>query len=189
MTERLVGLFHRRWAAPVLRELFRSGGAKLVTLVHRLGVSRSALMPTLRDLQAAGRVVRNPGYGHPLRPEYVLRPEATGLASACAKLLAVLEEADLVELGLRKWSMPILCALEDGARRFSEIRNALPGLGDRALTLALRSLGRAGIVDREVVDLRPPSSVYRATPATAPILLVLGRHLRPALEEGRGPPA
>jgi len=38
--ERLIALFHHRWAVPTLAELCRSSGCKFVTLVNRLGASR-----------------------------------------------------------------------------------------------------------------------------------------------------
>ena len=43
----LVDLFHHRWTIPTIAELHRTGGAKLVTLVSRLAVSRGALRQTL----------------------------------------------------------------------------------------------------------------------------------------------
>ncbi|MGH2451320.1 MAG: winged helix-turn-helix transcriptional regulator, partial [Candidatus Limnocylindria bacterium] len=65
-------LFHHRWAAPVLAELDRSRGSRFVTLSNRLALSRESLRRTLTALIDAGLVMKNPGYGHPLRPEYIL---------------------------------------------------------------------------------------------------------------------
>ena len=55
---------------------------------------------------------RNPGYGHPLRPEYVLTTQRRGAARRCAALLARgRRRASL----LRKWSLPVLAALAAAA--------------------------------------------------------------------------
>ena len=72
--ERLAQLFHHRWAVPVLAELHRTSGSRFVTLHRRLGIGRESLRRTLASLAEQDLVARNPGYGHPLRPEYVLTP-------------------------------------------------------------------------------------------------------------------
>ena len=41
-------------------------------MLARLGLSRSMLTASLTQLIEAGWLQRNPGHGHPLRPEYVL---------------------------------------------------------------------------------------------------------------------
>ena len=46
-------------------------------------------------------------------------------------------------------------------RRFSELRGALPGVSPRALTLALKALADAGMVERTVLASYPPRTVYR----------------------------
>jgi DNA-binding HxlR family transcriptional regulator len=63
---------------------------------------------------------------------------------------------------LRKWSVPVLAEL-GAPRRFSELRTALTGVTPRALALALQELEAAGLVRREVLPTRPPSTVYRST--------------------------
>ena len=131
--EELIALCHHRWSAPVLAELGRTGGARFVVLVNRLGVGRASLQRALAALLALGLVRRNPGYGHPLRPEYVLTPEGEEAAARCARLLAAVDSKAGVLL--RKWSLPVLVALRGNAR-FSELREALPGITARALALA-----------------------------------------------------
>ena len=120
-TERLIRLFHRRWSVPLLAELSRGRGAKLVTLQHRLGASQVAVRETLDDLIAQGLVIRNPGYGHPLRPEYVLTPEGEAVGAACERIEATAQRLRVRPILLRKWPMPVLDALADGPARFGEI--------------------------------------------------------------------
>jgi DNA-binding HxlR family transcriptional regulator len=158
-------LFHHRWAVPILAELDRTAGSRFVVLVNRLGLSRESLRQTLAALIDEGLVMRNPGYGHPLRPEYVLTERGQSMAPHCSRILAALRRLGLEEVGLKKWSMPVVSTLDGGARRFSELRALLPGVSPRALTLTLKELGRAGLVARRVTDDYPPATLYASTPA------------------------
>lgn len=157
-TIELIELFHHRWAPPALALLGERGGARFVELQRRLDVGRESLRRALDALIDLGYVRRNPGYGHPLRPEYVLTPRGRRAAETASRVLA----AGSTETLLRKWSVPVLAELRE-ERRFSELRAALPGVSPRALALALRDLEAAGFVSREVRPTRPPSVSYRAT--------------------------
>jgi DNA-binding HxlR family transcriptional regulator len=154
-------LFHFRWSLPVLAELHRGGGTKFVTLANRLGVGRETLRRTLDALIAAELVARNPGYGHPLRPEYVLTAGGRRLGPAAMRLVDALRDEDLEDVGLKKWSLPVVLELAT-ERRFAELRTALR-VSPRALTLALKDLAHAGLVERRVHDGFPPSTTYRLT--------------------------
>jgi DNA-binding HxlR family transcriptional regulator len=172
----LVLLLHRRWTVPVLAELHRTAGSRFVTLAHRTGASRESLRATLRALLTAGLVRRNPGYGHPLRPEYLLTDRGESVAPACAELVATLADLDLTDLGLRKWSLPTTLAIaEAGEARFSRLAAHLPGITPRALALALKDLAAGGLVEREVTDGYPPATVYRLAARAAPLVPILRR--------------
>jgi len=79
------------------------------------------------------------------------------------------------ELVGRRWTGAILYALAHGLTRFSELRDAIPGLSARLLTGRLRELEEAGVVRRE----RRPGSKrleYRLTDrgdALRPVLMAL----------------
>lgn len=150
----------------MLAEIERTSGSRVAALTGGLGVGRESLRRTLTALQAEGLVARNPGYGHPLRPEYLLTPRGRQVAPAAREALAAARGHE--EIALKKWSLPVLAALER-PRRFSELRAALPDAGPRALTLALKDLTAAGLVERTVTDAYPPAVVYEATPAGEPI--------------------
>jgi DNA-binding HxlR family transcriptional regulator len=156
----LIALFHHRWSAPVLAELERTRGARFVELVNRLGIGRESLRRTLAALITLGLVRRNPGYGHPLRPEYLLTRPGEDVARRCERLLEALDGN--AEVALKKWSLPVLAALRRPSR-FSELRDALPGVTPRSLALALKDLERAGLVLRRVEETYPPSTVYAPT--------------------------
>lgn len=157
-TVKLVGLFHHRWAAPALALLDERGGARFVELQRKLDVTRDSLRRALDALIELGYVQRNEGYGHPLRPEYLITPPGRDASALAGRV----SRSSARETLLRKWSVPVLAVLEE-PRRFSEVRAALPGVTPRALALALRDLESAGLVRREVLPTRPPSTVYRPT--------------------------
>ena len=155
----------------MLAELRHERGSRFVTLETRLGVTPDSLRRTLNALIDDGLVARNPGYGHPLRPEYVLTDEGRHVAGVCDRLLAILN--GLEDVALRKWSMPVVHALGPGAMRFSELRAAL-AVSPRALTLALKELQAAELVERTVTDDYPPASVYRLTSRALALARILG---------------
>ena len=72
----------------------------------------------------------------------------------------VRQAAGLIE---RRWAVSILYASSEGAVRFNEFRQALGTVPPRTLAQRLVELEEAGIVDRVVVDARPPRVEYRLT--------------------------
>lgn len=53
--------------------------------------------------------------------------------------------------------------LLEGKRRFSELRRAMPGISQRMLTLDLRALEKAGLVQRTIYPEVPPRVEYDLT--------------------------
>ena len=147
--ERLSALAHHRWAIPILAELYRDDGCKFVTLVNRLGISRDSLSRTLEHLRALGLAVKNPGYGHPLRPEYVPTPSGQLVGSSALELINRLRDLDITDAMLKKWSLPVTLAIRTGFERFSPLLDAFPGLTSRALILSLRDLETNGLLQRD----------------------------------------
>ena len=162
-------LTHHRWALPVLAHVADQGGAKFVTLSRQLRVSPPSLTRALVRLQLLGLVVRNPGYGHPMRPEYVLGSvgeRANGLPQAIVEWI---HKGGLERELLKKWHLPVLLALGPHTHRFGEVRGRLPGASPRALALALKGNASLGLVDREVDQTRyPPVPLYTSTMRAAP---------------------
>lgn len=118
--EAMVNLFHRRWCVPVIAEVHGaaesrdSTGARFIGLMHRLSVGRSVLRDTVEFATAHGWMRRNPGYGHPLRPELVLTARGARVGPACASLWGLLRRRGLEEVGLRKWTLPAVWTVGDG---------------------------------------------------------------------------
>ncbi|MGC7100768.1 winged helix-turn-helix transcriptional regulator [Amycolatopsis lurida] len=72
------------------------------------------------------------------------------------------------------WATLIVRELLHGPHRFSELRDALPGISAHTLTSRLRRFETHGIVTRTAYAEIPPRVVYELTP--------LGSRLRPVLE-------
>ncbi len=160
----LPALFHHRWAVPAMARLSSGAAAgRFAALARQLGVGRASLRRTLDALDERGLARRNPGYGHPLRPEYLLTDRGRALGTWCETFVAQADRSGVLGTMLRKWSTSALLAVHLGCERFSEIQGALPGVTARALTLALKDLTEAGLVERIVYDDYPPRVLYRLT--------------------------
>ncbi|HZQ03212.1 MAG TPA: helix-turn-helix domain-containing protein [Gaiellaceae bacterium] len=69
--------------------------------------------------------------------------------------------ADLLE---RRWTVSILWASHEGAVRFNEFVQVLGSVPPATLNARLRELERAGVLERRVLDTRPPAVEYVLTP-------------------------
>jgi DNA-binding HxlR family transcriptional regulator len=75
----------------------------------------------------------------------------------------------------RRWTISILYASVEGAQRFNEFADAVGRVPPATLTVRLTELVAAGLLERHVLDTRPPAVEYRLT--------LVGRRLEPALRE------
>ncbi|HEY8479767.1 MAG TPA: helix-turn-helix domain-containing protein [Spirillospora sp.] len=73
-----------------------------------------------------------------------------------------------------KWSALVVLSLEDGPRRFTELRDRIGGVTPKVLTQTLRAMERDGLVTRTIYAEVPPRVEYALTP--------LGRSLRTPIE-------
>jgi DNA-binding HxlR family transcriptional regulator len=166
-------LVRYRWTVPLLAELQRREGSKFVTLVNALGAGRSSVRQSLDALIELGLARRNPGYGHPLRPEYLPAGRAVVVGEACGMLAAASSRLGADETVFRRWTLPVVLALAEGAERFGEVRASLPAVTPRALSLALKRTAAAGLVERTIDDGYPPVSRYRLTEGAVVLVLPL----------------
>lgn len=72
------------------------------------------------------------------------------------------------------WKTSILWALKDATLRFGELREQLPGITERALSMQLKSLQKNRLVARAAYGEVPPRVEYSLTDE--------GRELLPVLE-------
>lgn len=156
----LVDLVHRRWNVPIVAELHRRSGAKFVALIAATGASRSSLSASLADLIALGYVRRNPGYGHPMRPEYLLTRSGEHIGPRCVALQELLRRRREEDFGFRKWTLPLVAAIGSEGRRFNELRHTLKVATPRAIALGLRPMLDQGWIRRPAIAGRPDSSGY-----------------------------
>jgi DNA-binding HxlR family transcriptional regulator len=62
-----------------------------------------------------------------------------------------------------KWSILILCVLEDGEKRFNELKRTVGDITQRVLTNTLRKLEADGYITRQVIPTSPPKVSYALT--------------------------
>ncbi|AZA54923.1 winged helix-turn-helix transcriptional regulator [Chryseobacterium sp. G0201] len=62
-----------------------------------------------------------------------------------------------------RWKLLILCKLENGKLRFSELRDRISGITERMLTLQLREMEKEGLLKRTVHAQVPPRVDYELT--------------------------
>lgn len=132
-------LFQKRWNVRILALLHERNGARFVVMKHGLNTNADSLTRSLQYLMNEGWVQRNPGYGHPLRPEYVLTPRGHAVGPQCSKLVRTVHRLDVAEAVYCKWSVPLLVTIKAGTARFGGLRKALE-INPRALTQGLQRL-------------------------------------------------
>ena len=159
----LLQLGSHRWLVPLLADLAAHKGARFVELVHRLGLSRDSLTRTLEAAQATGWVQRNPGHGHPLRPEYILTEAGAAAATRAATIADAQQAIGLPPGAATRWGLPLVAGIGAGHDRFNALARLLVPATPRALSQGLTALGKHGLVTREIVDMRPPASRYDLT--------------------------
>lgn len=152
-----------RWIVPVIACLSEAGGAKFVTLLNRLGLPRDTLVRTLQAGDEAGWIIRNPGHGHPLRPEYILTPEGERLSLTCRAIVATQANLNLAPDALNRWSLPIVRLIAGGRHRFNDLSHGVPAATPRALTLNLKAMLGYELIGREITAQFPPKVDYMLT--------------------------
>ena len=71
---------------------------------------------------------------------------------------------EVLDMVASKWTALAIGALEDGPRRFGELRRKLEGITQKMLTQTLRTLVRDGLVTRTVYPSVPMRVEYELTP-------------------------
>lgn len=162
----LVSLVHHTWTLPALARLARApeGAGRLAQLGQELEASRGGLVSALDVLEARGWIEAPERHGHPLRPEFRLTERGRAAAGAAHDLHRAVVDLGLESMAYRKWTLPVLAALEPDGSRFGEIAGRLPDVTDRALSRALKRLEALDLAERRVPPhVRPPVALYRRT--------------------------
>ncbi|MFV0333671.1 MAG: winged helix-turn-helix transcriptional regulator [Tropicimonas sp.] len=157
----LVNITSRAWTLPILSSMHSGVAGRQAPLLAATGAGRTAFSQSMDHLIALGLIERNPGYGHPLRPEFRLTPLGKTAANLANKIHHVSAEEDWTLLR-RSWTLPVLTSLHT-PRHFGDIKRNLPTITDRALSQSLKSMETRHWVCRSVDGAaRPPKSVYSA---------------------------
>jgi len=173
----LVNITSKAWALTILSLMHSGVPGRQATLLAASGAGRTAFGQSMSHLIDLGLVERNPGHGHPLRPEYRLTVQGTLIAAAADRIMAM-TAPDRQALLRRAWTVPVLTALRQ-PRRFNEIKTDLPMITDRALSQSLKSMEVSDWVRRDVDDAaRPPRSLYRAINTGGEISEAIAHKLR-----------
>ncbi len=159
----LIALGKQRWMAAVLADIAAHHGARFVEMINRLSLPRDTLARTLEAAQALDWVMRNPGHGHPLRPEYILTGEGARIADIAARQLSAQVQIGLIPGTLTRWGLPIIHSLDAGFARFNDVSRQLTPASPRALSQGFRTLAANDLITRALIDDYPPISVYRLT--------------------------
>jgi DNA-binding HxlR family transcriptional regulator len=83
-----------------------------------------------------------------------------------------------------RWTLLIVRELLSGPKRYTDLREGLPGLATDLLATRLRELQQTGVIDRREVPPPTPATLYELTPrghALRPAILELARWGRPLL--------
>ncbi|AHD10403.1 MULTISPECIES: winged helix-turn-helix transcriptional regulator [Phaeobacter] len=159
--ETFVNTTSRAWAIPILAHLHAGVAGRQAPLLTATGASRTAFAQSVDHLISIGLLERNPGYGHPLRPEFRLTALGVSAAATANKIHSVTAEEDR-DLLRRSWTLPILTALHEPSH-FNDIKRNLRRITDRALSQSLKTLEGRQWVHRHVDEAaRPPRSIYHA---------------------------
>ena len=137
-----------RWLMPILAQMSREDGSRFSVLLRTLAVSRSVLSRHLAVLETFGWIERNPGHGHPLRPEYRLSPSGVAVAAWCDGVMRQRERLGLEHGALGRWTLPLVRELQPGSRRFADLERALAPVTPRALSLTLQQAQGAELTRR-----------------------------------------
>ena len=107
--------------------------------------------------------MKNPGYGHPLRPEYILTSKGNELGRLCSIFLKSIKTFNNSQLLFNKWSLPILYSLSDEQLKFNQLKSHLKKITASSLSRSLKKLIENGFIERIIKDDFPPVIEYTLT--------------------------
>lgn len=168
-----VNITSKAWAVPILSNLHDGVPGRQAPLLVATGASRTAFAQSMDHLIKIGLLERNPGHGHPLRPEFRLTAIGITAAALANKIQSVAGEENQ-DLLRRSWTLPVLTSLHTTSH-FNDIRRNLIPITDRALSQSLKVMEERDWVSRDVNNAaRPPRSIYSAVNAGGMISNITG---------------
>lgn len=171
-----VNITSRAWTLPILSNLHDGVAGRQATLLTATGANRTAFAQSMDHLIEIGLLERNPGHGHPLRPEFRLTELGKTAAAIASKIQQISRNEDHLLLR-RSWTVPILTSLHT-PNHFNGIKRNLVTITDRALSQSLRTMEDRNWVFRDVNNaVRPPKPVYSAVNLGGEISKITGSEI------------
>lgn len=157
---KLVKLCSRSWSLTALGLMADGVPGRTSPLAAAAGCGRTAMNGSVSHLVEMGLLERNPGYGHPLRPEFRLTANGEDIAKWASTLNRIVKGRADRRLLRGKWSLPLISCLPKELR-YSDLRRQLAPVSDRALSLCLGQLSERRWISRQVsTDQSPPAVRY-----------------------------
>lgn len=158
----LVKLTARAWSLHILALMHNGVPGRQAALISASGAGRTAFAKSLTHLVELKLLERNPGHGHPLRPEYKLTERGVLAAQSADRIKMAVPHPSERLLLRRAWTVPVL-AVSDKPRYFKDIKGALDPITDRALSQSLKQLQARDWLRRDIdIDTHPPRPLYQA---------------------------
>lgn len=158
----LVKVTSRAWSLNILALMNAGVPGRQAPLLSASQASRTAFTASLTHLIDLNLLERNPGHGHPLRPEYRLTPKGAEIAKIASRIIGTMPSATDTTILRRSWTIPILAVI-NRPRHFTEIKSDLSLITDRALSQSLLQLHEREWLLRDVdLSKRPLRPTYQA---------------------------
>lgn len=158
----LVKLTSRAWSLNIMALLHAGVPGRQAALLSATSASRTSFAASLEHLTELGLLERNPGHGHPLRPEFRLTAKGVSVAALANRVVRAVPDDTEFALLRRNWVVPIL-AVTATPQRFSGIRSGLATITDRALSKSLHLLEEREWLRRDIdLSSRIPYPTYLA---------------------------
>ena len=170
----LVNLTSKAWSLKILALLHAGVPGRQAPLIAATQASRTSLASSLGHLVQLGLLEKNPGHGHPLRPEFRLTHTGVIVAAMANRIVEIVPDDDAFAIIRRSWTVPVL-AVTKSPKRFSIIKSGLKAITDRALSQSLCVLEEQEWLKREIdVSQRAPFPTYHAVNAGKKINQAIG---------------
>lgn len=158
----LVKVTSRAWSLQILALMHTGVPGRQAALLSASGAGRTAFGQSLSHLVDLKLLERNPGHGHPLRPEYQLTIMGALVAKAANRIKQAVPYPSEHILLRRAWTVPIL-AVSPEPMYFKAIKTKLGPITDRALSQSLKQLQSNNWIRRDVdATMHPPRPLYQA---------------------------
>lgn len=170
----LVKVTSRAWSLNILALMHRGTPGRQASLLSASGAGRTAFSQSLRHLIDLALLEKNPGHGHPLRPEFRLTAKGAEIAKLASRVDSLVYQRSEHSLLRRAWTVPVLIVCQ-GPRYFGEIKSQLIPITDRALSQSLKQLESYQWLHREIeTSSRPVRPRYQAANTGAAICQAVG---------------